>query len=140
MQFKCFSPRNVFRNHLVYGLLRKYRVSGNLLDIGSGAGCWGLFAHKRGYKVALMDPSPAACSPKEGIGLLRCSVSEKEPGISYNIVTLMEVLEHINDDASFFKSVGNWIKPQGLLIITVPVNPRLWNISDELAGHFRRYT
>jgi len=32
------------------------------------------------------------------------------------------------------------MKPDGLLILTVPAVPFLWSYRDEIAGHLRRYT
>ena len=51
-----------------------------------------------------------------------------------------EVLEHIEDDVSFLENINRLADENAVLILTVPLDMRLWSKADEDAGHFRRYT
>ena len=55
------------------------------------------------------------------------------------VVTAMDVLEHIEDDAATLRELWRLVKPGGVLILTVPALPFLWSDWDESLHHFRRY-
>lgn len=59
---------------------------------------------------------------------------------SLDIVILLDVLEHIKDDAAAVKEAFRVLKPTGSIIITVPAYRILWGRHDEIYGHYRRYT
>jgi len=58
----------------------------------------------------------------------------------FDLALLCDVLEHVDDDAAALENVRRFLKPSGLLLITVPAYPSLWGSFDEAAGHRRRYT
>ena len=55
-------------------------------------------------------------------------------------VTLLDVLEHQEDDVQFIGGLVAKMEPGSLLLLTVPALPKLWSPWDEALGHFRRYT
>src|SRR3569833_3468591 len=59
-----------------------------------------------------------------------------------DLVISCMVMEHLNDreEAEFVRKAIRRLMPQGRLIGLVPASPRHWNIEDEIAGHYRRYT
>jgi 2-polyprenyl-3-methyl-5-hydroxy-6-metoxy-1,4-benzoquinol methylase len=59
---------------------------------------------------------------------------------SFDLVVLSEVLEHIPDDEGALATVCELLGERGWLVLTVPGDPKLWNVEDERAGHARRYT
>jgi 2-polyprenyl-3-methyl-5-hydroxy-6-metoxy-1,4-benzoquinol methylase len=59
---------------------------------------------------------------------------------SYDVVTLCDVIEHIDDTRPFVEAVSRHLKPGGLLLVSVPALPGLYSPYDEAAGHVRRYT
>lgn len=58
---------------------------------------------------------------------------------AYDVVTLLDVLEHIEDDAAALVRLYRALKTNGIMICTVPAFPSLWNTQDELGRHYRRY-
>lgn len=56
-----------------------------------------------------------------------------------DIVLAMDVLEHVQDDYSTLIELKNILKPNGLLLITVPAFQHLWSSHDIALGHYRRY-
>ncbi len=52
---------------------------------------------------------------------------------------LMDVLEHVPDDAAVLGAIVPVVKPGGVLLLTVPADMRLWSRHDESLGHYRRY-
>lgn len=55
-------------------------------------------------------------------------------------VILLNVLEHIEDDAAAIKQAFRITKPGGIVVIEVPAGPHLFDIYDKQLMHFRRYT
>ncbi|HEY7699241.1 MAG TPA: methyltransferase domain-containing protein [Vicinamibacteria bacterium] len=55
------------------------------------------------------------------------------------LVLLMDVLEHIEDDAEFLRRVVVSAAPGTRFFITVPAFRLLWSKHDLYLGHFRRY-
>ena len=53
---------------------------------------------------------------------------------------MFDVVEHIEDDYSFMRSIQDYLVPGGKVYITVPAIPFLWSDEDVDAGHYRRYT
>jgi SAM-dependent methyltransferase len=52
----------------------------------------------------------------------------------------LDVLEHIEDEFSFFGEFAMDIDPRESIVITVPANPKMWSPHDVSFGHYRRYT
>ena len=59
---------------------------------------------------------------------------------NFDVVTLFDVLEHIEEVDESIKVVSGLLKPGGLLLITVPAVKWLWSDHDISLHHFRRYT
>ncbi|MCX5828414.1 MAG: methyltransferase domain-containing protein [Deltaproteobacteria bacterium] len=57
----------------------------------------------------------------------------------FDVILMMHVLEHIEDDASALKSVSIRCRKGGFLFISVPAFQSLWSSHDVFLGHRRRY-
>ena len=58
----------------------------------------------------------------------------------FDLITCLDVLEHIEDDRGALRELRRVARPGGVLLTTVPAYPRLWSSHDELNQHCRRYT
>lgn len=58
----------------------------------------------------------------------------------YDLVALLDVLEHLEDDKASLERLGRLLARDGRLVLTVPAVPSLWSHHDEVHHHFRRYT
>jgi SAM-dependent methyltransferase len=58
---------------------------------------------------------------------------------SLDLVFLLDVLEHQEDDRRLLEEVLGKIKPGGRLVVTVPGHPFLFGGHDRALGHYRRY-
>jgi SAM-dependent methyltransferase len=52
---------------------------------------------------------------------------------------LFDVLEHLDDDRGLLRFLHSTLAPGGVLVLTVPAHPFLFDDRDELAHHRRRY-
>jgi SAM-dependent methyltransferase len=58
----------------------------------------------------------------------------------FDLVALLDVLEHVPDDIGSLRAIHRRLKPGGALLLTVPANPWMWSAHDVAHHHFRRYT
>jgi SAM-dependent methyltransferase len=61
------------------------------------------------------------------------------PDNCIDIAILLNVLEHIEDDALAVRQLFRILRPGGIAVIEVPAGPELYDIYDELLMHYRRY-
>jgi SAM-dependent methyltransferase len=62
------------------------------------------------------------------------------PVENFELITALDVIEHIDDDVTVVRQMGDRLSPRGAIIITVPAHPWLWSSHDEINHHVRRYT
>ncbi|MBF0312745.1 MAG: class I SAM-dependent methyltransferase [Oligoflexia bacterium] len=58
----------------------------------------------------------------------------------FDLILLCDVLEHVQEDAAALMAIRALLRPQGVLIVTVPALNFLWSEYDRIHGHCRRYT
>lgn len=58
----------------------------------------------------------------------------------FDLVCLLDVLEHIADDAAALGRVRQLLRPGGRILVTVPAYGWLWSPHDTAHHHYRRYT
>jgi SAM-dependent methyltransferase len=56
------------------------------------------------------------------------------------VVLLLDVIEHVDDDVAALCAAHAAVGEGGLLVVTVPAYQWLWSGHDEVLGHRRRYT
>ncbi|MDR3476706.1 MAG: methyltransferase domain-containing protein [Gammaproteobacteria bacterium] len=61
------------------------------------------------------------------------------PDNSIDAIVMLNVLEHIEDDAGALAQAMRVLKPGGTLIIEVPAGPHLYDAYDKILMHYRRY-
>lgn len=62
------------------------------------------------------------------------------PKDSFDLITALDVIEHLEDDATGLQSLWEALKPGGLLIVSVPAYQFMFTYWDKILGHQRRYT
>ncbi|SHI27737.1 class I SAM-dependent methyltransferase [Pollutimonas bauzanensis] len=67
--------------------------------------------------------------------LLQCPLPEQ----SIDVLVMLNVLEHIEDDVGALNNAYKLLKPGGYLVIEVPACPFLYDSYDAELHHFRRY-
>ena len=61
------------------------------------------------------------------------------PAGIYDLIALLDVLEHVPDDRGSLVAIKDRLKPGGSLLLTVPINPWMWSAHDVAHHHHRRY-
>jgi SAM-dependent methyltransferase len=115
-------------------------VRRRLLDVGCGTG--GMLTLLSHYgAVTGIDSEPVALDYCRKRGFTDVHLQEGfRADAPYDVVTLFDVLEHVEDEAGFLAWIRGLTAPGGRLVLTVPANPWLWSRHDTLNHHRRRYT
>ncbi|MGN6278297.1 MAG: class I SAM-dependent methyltransferase [Sphingomonas sp.] len=58
----------------------------------------------------------------------------------YDLVAVLDVVEHIEDDVAALKAIADCLKPGGKILITVPAHQWMWSAHDVVNHHHRRYS
>lgn len=58
----------------------------------------------------------------------------------FDLITILDVIEHIEDDSKILLELKKFLKKDGLILVTVPAYQFLFGPYDTLTQHKRRYT
>ncbi|MEA3017728.1 MAG: hypothetical protein QOI38_2450 [Sphingomonadales bacterium] len=92
--------------------------------------------------VEMDDAARAVASERLGRPAKMATLPELQ-GVArdaYDLVALLDVLEHVEDDRASLVSIAERLRPGGKLLLTVPAHPWMWSAHDEVNHHKRRYT
>ena len=131
-------------------LLRRDRIlrlliglpPGKLLEIGCGAGTLLHELSLRGFSCEALETSAPALEIARHVNtnnVVLHQTSQPDWVNRFDYLFAFEVLEHIEDDRATLLEWHSWIKPGGVILISVPAHMTKWTASDVWAGHVRRY-
>jgi SAM-dependent methyltransferase len=132
-----------YRNRFIVEVLRRFRPSGPVADIGAGNGFVSLALQRAGFPTIVIEPGACGARHARARGLepVVCATVQEAGFLpaSLEAAGLFDVLEHIEDDNGFLRTLHTLLRPGGRLYLTVPAFAALWSSEDELVGHHRRY-
>lgn len=111
------------RHQLRLRFIRRFKPSGTLLDVGAGWGHFLMAARQAGYIVlgVELDEQPNLYASQDlGLPVLREDFFNFSSERRFDIITLWDVLEHIDDPRSFLLNCARLQESGGLLVIQVP--------------------
>lgn len=113
------------------------KSSVRIADIGCGSGLFLDMLLENGWaspeRTLGVDPATKSWSSK-------IPVAKELPNEKYDVLLLMDVLEHVKDDTKLLNECLKHLSPRGYVFITVPAIPQIWSAHDNFLGHHRRYT
>ena len=123
-------------------------VGRSMLEIGSGLGHFAEQFLPRLDRLVVSDFDPYCVEQLEKRFEGRDEIGVLQFGLPTNIpledkvdtVVMMNVLEHIEDDAEALRSLARVTQPGGRIIIWVPGYMQLYGDFDRKVGHVQRYT
>lgn len=120
-------PRiSFFEKEVTY--IKKFKPEGRLIDIGCGGGGFLEIARNAGYEVSGIEPNANVVSPlinKYGFDIFCGTLEEAfdrgaiKPD-SYDIITLLDTLEHVPNPREILSLVTKALKCGGLAVMRVP--------------------
>jgi len=135
----------VARRRILLSLLRKHlprRTGLAVLDAGCGTGInvqvLGEFGIVTGVDISA--EAIAFCRTRGELSVVQGDLRALDlPDRQYDLVTALDVIEHIDADERAARELIRVTKPGGHILITVPAFPSLWSEHDEVNQHVRRY-
>ena len=113
-----------------------------ILDLGCGTGTMLSYLRQFGDAEGVdADERAVAFCRARGEDRVRRLESERLPfaDASVDLITALDVLEHIEDDRATLREIRRVLRPGGTLLATVPAYRWMWGAQDEISHHFRRY-
>lgn len=110
------------------------------LDVGSGDG-WlaaGLAADLGLRRVDAFDIAYSDDDLRE-LGSECVHPMRDAPDARYDVVLLLDVIEHVEDDVALLTFARERLADCGFVAVSVPAWPRLATTHDRALGHYRRY-
>lgn len=128
------------RQEILLDRIRKLPLEGRVLDAGCGAGP---FLEALGPSAVGMDDSPdalAICRAR-GMRLLVRGRITRLPfrAGTFGGILLLDVLEHVRDDAAALRDGRRALAPGGWAVISVPAHRLFFGPHDRAVHHHRRY-
>jgi SAM-dependent methyltransferase len=122
------------------------RRIGRVLDVGAGDGFFAsrlatLLPH--GTEIVCFDPNyrPEQLAALADALPPNVRLSRTQPTERADLVLLLDVLEHIEDDGAQLRAlIEGALAPGGFVLVSVPAWPSLFGQHDERLAHHRRYT
>lgn len=112
---------NLFKINLLR--IQKYFFKGRLLDIGCGYGVFLKLAHEYGFDIRGVDISESASKhaiEEFGLNVFEGTLEEARLEDNYfDVVTLWDVLDEIDDPLGELREIKRILKPKGLLVFRV---------------------
>jgi len=117
------SPITIKSYNVTLDEFEKYRKTGKILDVGCGRGWFLEEARKRGWEVYGTEYSETAIAvcEKAGINMKAGQLSaEMFPAQEVNVITALEVIEHINNPTQELPIINTLLRKGGLFYCTTP--------------------
>jgi SAM-dependent methyltransferase len=136
----------VGRRRILLSILDRYLGTSNahrrILDVGCGTGTMLTHLARFGNAQGVdMDLEAVGYCHDRGLRQVTQSGADSLPfeKDTFDLVTALDVVEHIDDDLGALREMRRVLKPGGLLLLTVPAFRFLWGRQDDINLHKRRY-
>lgn len=122
-------------------------IGGSVLEIGCGTGTFTRHFAAAAKRVLAIDidagfvaSARRATGNLPGVTVERADATTRQWDGAFDTVVMLDVLEHIADDAALLRSLHAALKPGGRLVLKVPAHRALFGPMDSAVGHRRRYS
>lgn len=110
-----------------------------IVDFGAGVGTFARPLHQRGLNLICIENDARLSARLKGEGMRVEPALDALADSSVDYLYSLNVLEHIEDDASVVAAWYAKLKPGAPLLLYVPAFMCLYSEMDKRIGHYRRY-
>lgn len=102
--------------------VQRLKSAGRLLDFGCGNGAFALHMRTAGYDVVGIEPFSLGETVKsERLELVRAPWDQVKDRLGvFDVITLWQVLEHLDRPVDMLKRLAPHLAPDGVMIVSVP--------------------
>jgi SAM-dependent methyltransferase len=101
------------------------RTGARVVDVGSGSAWLIYYLSLLGHHCTAADPFVNAKTVPRGVRFLKCTI-EEIPG-DYDLIMLLDSLEHMPDPHVAFAAIARMLRPNGVATMRVPIVPNhIW--------------
>ena len=137
--------RDILADYLTrYGALPK---DAKILEIGCGTGhnlpMLAEFAESGSIDAIEIDPAAREIASERLGKPVGAAPLPELPGVPrkhYDLIAVLDVVEHIEDDVAALKAMADCLAPGGKILIAVPAHQWMWSAHDTVNHHHRRYS
>lgn len=128
-----------------------FRKNGTLLDVGAGSGIMIEAALRTGFAATGIEPSEWLCQQarQRGLSITHGIFPDAAKRQAYDIITLVDVLEHVNTPLVMLKAIAAHLSPEGIALVVTPdagsvmarlLRKRWWHYRIAHLSYFTRDT
>lgn len=138
-----FAGRRQIIRSFLEAIFSGTKTESKILDVGCGTGAnlelLGEFGEAEGVDVS--TDALLFCRQR-GLDSVRFGEAERLPfpDESFDLVTGLDVVEHLDDDLAGLREMRRVLRPGGRALLFVPAFMFLWGVQDDISNHRRRYT
>lgn len=129
-----YSSHSVILSYLQHGSGKR------LLDVGAAQGDMARLLINRGYDVTAIegDPELAAIARTNCARVIVANLDDpiSDWGGPFDVIVYGDVLEHLKDPLTVLKSINRQLKPDGLVVVSVPNSAHAWVRLQMCFGRF----
>ncbi len=134
--------RDILADYLArYGELP---ANARILEIGCGTGHnLPMLAAFGSVEAIEIDPAARAIASQRlgrPVGASPLPALPDVPRGQYDLVAVLDVIEHIEDDVAALNAIRSLLAPGGKVLIAVPAHQWMWSAHDVVNHHHRRYS
>jgi len=135
------------RRHILADYLERWGdlpANAKILEIGCGTGhnlpMLGQFGSVDAIEI---DPAAREIASKRLGKPVGSSPLPQLEGVergSYDLIAVLDVVEHVEDDIGALQAMASLLRPGGKILVTVPAHQWMWSAHDVVNHHKRRYS
>ncbi len=120
-------------------------IGGEVLEIGAGSGNFTRWIAPEADHLVAVEPDAELAKRVIDLGfgnveVVTSRLETMSPDRTFDAAVMINVLEHIEDDAAALTALRDRLKPGGRAIVVVPAHQMLYGRLDERYHHVRRYS
>lgn len=110
----------------------------NVLDLGGGAGQYKEYLAADGDLYIILEVDHRVTSVQKNLDRNQYMIGDGQSDLfknnSFDVIALFEVLEHVRNPFKIFANCANWLKPEGVLVLSTP---QYWHVHGWPSDYFR---
>ena len=147
--FDSICKARVIQQIKILKRIKKYRLSGKLLDVGAANGLFVSEAIKMGYHAEGLEPSEwfYRKAVEKNLPFHHGTLPHPNAAGPYDVITLIDVLEHVQNPVALLSKIHKIIAKDGILVVVVPdiesfpaklLKWKWWNYKPGHIGYFNK--